>query len=147
MKRALSGRSRSPSNVTASLSLSSNARCGTATCPKNVATPPDEKRTKWTGARGKAALERASRSARLRPSSSPELRHALTGLNPQRMVTRGVTGIRVDPNVEKSVQLPICERFMLGIAPRQIVPIKIHSRSFVRIYRRRASEAQPVTIH
>ena len=36
-------------------------------------------------------------------------------------------------------QLPICERF---IAPRQIVPIKIHARSFVRI-----SAAQPVTIH
>jgi peptidoglycan/LPS O-acetylase OafA/YrhL len=30
---------------------------------------------------------------------------SLTGLNPQRMVTRGVTGIRVDPNVEKSVPI------------------------------------------
>jgi hypothetical protein len=28
-----------------------------------------------------------------------------TGLNPQRMVTRGVTGIRVDPNAEKSVPI------------------------------------------
>jgi hypothetical protein len=43
--------------------------------------------------------------ASLGPSSSPELGHALTGLNPQRMVTRGVTGIRVDPNVEKSVPI------------------------------------------
>ena len=31
--------------------------------------------------------------------------HSLTGLNPQRMVTRGVTGIRVDPNAEKSVPI------------------------------------------
>jgi peptidoglycan/LPS O-acetylase OafA/YrhL len=30
---------------------------------------------------------------------------SLTGLNPQRMVTRGVTGIRIDPNVEKSVPI------------------------------------------
>ncbi|MEY9634153.1 peptidoglycan/LPS O-acetylase OafA/YrhL [Bradyrhizobium japonicum] len=30
---------------------------------------------------------------------------SLTGLNPQRMVTRGVTGIRVDPNAEKSVPI------------------------------------------
>jgi len=30
---------------------------------------------------------------------------SLTVLNPQRMVTRGVTGIRVDPNVEKSVPI------------------------------------------
>jgi hypothetical protein len=30
---------------------------------------------------------------------------SLTGLNPQRMVTRGVTGIRVDPNVENSVPI------------------------------------------
>ena len=29
----------------------------------------------------------------------------LTGLNPQRMVTRGVTGTRVDPNAEKSVPI------------------------------------------
>jgi peptidoglycan/LPS O-acetylase OafA/YrhL len=30
---------------------------------------------------------------------------SITGLNPQRMVTRGVTGVRVDPNVENSVPI------------------------------------------
>jgi hypothetical protein len=30
---------------------------------------------------------------------------SLTGLNPQRMVTRGITGVRVDPSVENSVPI------------------------------------------
>ena len=38
-----------------------------------------------------------------------------TSLNPQRMVTRGITGIRVDPNAEKSVPIADLRAVMLGM--------------------------------